>query len=261
MAGYDLGERMKKLHLLYHELRLAKTRYTYVTPCEEFQAHCEAIARLQGQCAEVVPEITFDDGHLSDAQYALPALSRFGLRATFFITAGWTGTRAGFMGWAELRELQAAGHRIGAHGLTHKLLTACSMAELHSELSGAKSRLEDGLGSEIRLMSLPGGRSNGEVLRKCFQAGFHQVFTSMPRAEEMERVPRTVGRLNLQAGTTVPWLERVLDPGSGALARLTRLQGAKELAQRVLGDRAYRKLWALRNREGTDGEEAELPVA
>ena len=248
---------MKRLHFLYHELRPAKTRYSYVTPCDEFQAHCELFARVRQGSGRFIPEITFDDGHDSDARYALPILDRFGLRATFFITAGWTGTRAGFMSWAELRELQAAGHDLGAHGLTHKLLTACSASELDAELAGARKRLEDGLGSEVTLMSLPGGRANGDVLRACFRAGFHQVFTSNPRAEQMDE-PRTVGRLNLHAGTTVPWLERVLDPESGALARLTRVHRVKAIAQRVLGDRAYRKLWALANREEPAGEETEL---
>jgi peptidoglycan/xylan/chitin deacetylase (PgdA/CDA1 family) len=251
---------MKSLHLLYHELRPAKTRYSYVMPCDEFQAHCEMFARVRQGSGSFTPEITFDDGHDSDARYAVPILGRSGLRATFFITAGWTGTRVGFMGWAELRELQDAGHRLGAHGLTHKLLTACSATELDAELAGARKRLEDGLGSEVRLMSLPGGRASGDVLRACFRSGFHQVFTSNPRAEQMEDAPRTVGRLNLLAGTTVPWLERVLDPGSGALARVTRVYQAKAIAQRVLGDRAYRKLWALANREELAGDEAELPA-
>ena len=97
------GEPMKSLHLLYHELRPVKTRYSYVTPCGEFSAHCELFSRLRRNSAGLIPEITFDDGHVSDAHYALPVLGHFGLRATFFITAGWTGTRAGFMDWSELR--------------------------------------------------------------------------------------------------------------------------------------------------------------
>ncbi len=260
VSSDHLVDRMKSLYLLYHELRPAKTRYSYVTPCEEFEAHCELFARLRQQSSGFIPEITFDDGQLSDVRYALPVLARFGLHATFFITAGWTGIRAGFMGWPELRALREAGHRVGAHGLTHKLLTACSTAELNEELAGARHRLEDGLGSEVRLMSLPGGRANGQVLRACFGAGYQQIFTSLPRAEQMDLTPRVVGRLNLRAGTTVPWLERVLDSGSGALSKVTRMQQTKELAQRLLGDRVYGKLWAWGNREELLQEKAELPV-
>lgn len=242
---------MRSLHFLYHELRPAKSRYSYVTPCEEFEEHCGLFARLQATAARSTlrPEITFDDGNVSDVTFAMPALGRHGLQGTFFITAGWTGKRTGFMDVAQLRELHAAGHRIGAHGMTHKLLTACSDAELDEELQGAKERLEDGLGTAIDLMSLPGGRANRRVLLACKRAGFRQVYTSQPRAEAMNEGPATVGRLNLHAGTTLQWLEQVLDPSTGELARLQRADRLKGMAKAVLGDGLYARVWALKNRQ------------
>lgn len=250
---------MKSLHLLYHELRPGGSRYSYVTPCAEFEAHCELFARRQALASESLlrPDITFDDGHLSDHTYALPLLDRYGLQATFFITAGWTGKRAGYMDWPTLRELRAAGHTVGAHGMEHRLLTGCSAAELHEELNGARSRLEDGLGETITAMSLPGGRSNAAVLRACFAAGFTQVFTSVPRAEGDLRAPGTVGRLNLVAGTTVPWLERLLAPDSGVLQRLERADRVKGAAKAILGDHLYAKAWSLINRQEADDAEAQ----
>ncbi len=244
-------EAMRSLHFLYHELRPAKSRYSYVTPCDEFDGHCALFARLRRTAAEDLfrPEITFDDGNLSDVTFALPALARYGLTGTFFITAGWTGNRAGFMEFSQLRTLQSAGHRIGAHGLTHKLLTACSDVELEKELRGAKERLQDGLGNEITLMSLPGGRANRRVLQACFEAGYRQVYTSQPRAEAMDEAPQTVGRLNLHAGTTLEWLEGVLRPQTGTLAKLQRAHQVKSMAKAVLGDGLYARLWALSNRQ------------
>ncbi len=251
---------MRSLHLLYHELRPSKTSYTYVTTEEEFEAHCVLYAHLQktGTGATLRPEITFDDGHRSDATLALPLLGKYGLRATFFITAGWTGQRQGFMDWTELRLLHEAGHRIGAHGMHHKLLTRCSDAELEEELRSARRRLEDGLGCEIRTMSLPGGRFNARVLGACERAGYTQVFTSAPRAEAMEATPRTVGRLNLRGGTTAARVQQVLEPASGALARLERAERVKGLARGVLGDQLYARLWALGNRQEPELAKPEL---
>jgi hypothetical protein len=240
----------------------AKSRYSYVMPCEEFEEHCRLFARLRGVESEGVlqPEITFDDGNVSDVEYAVPALARHGLTATFFITAGWTGQRSGFMNWPQVRELQGSGQHIGAHGMTHKLLTACSDVELQRELRGAKELLEDRLGAEVSVMSLPGGRANGRVLQACGEAGYRQIFTSAPKAEFMEEGPRTVGRLNLLAGVSVAWLEQVLRPETGALAKLQRSHQAKTAAKLVLGDRLYAKLWALANREETPATEAEALV-
>jgi peptidoglycan/xylan/chitin deacetylase (PgdA/CDA1 family) len=60
------------------------------------------------------------------------------MKARFFITAGWTGKKPGYMGWEELRSLHEAGHSIGAHGWTHALLTHCSEKDLQTELSSAR---------------------------------------------------------------------------------------------------------------------------
>lgn len=242
---------MKTLHFLYHELRAEPSRYSYVTPCEEFERHCALFHRLQTPegAPRLRPEVTFDDGNLSDFEYALPVLERHGLKAHFFITAGWTAERPGFMGWSELRALHAAGHSVGAHGWSHKLLTTCTAAELLQEVQGAKARLEDGLGAGISTMSLPGGRSNARVLRACKAAGYSQVFTSVPTSVDLATQPELVGRLNLLSGTSTEWLERVLDPSTGLLARLQRADKVKATAKSLLGDKLYAGLWALVNRQ------------
>ena len=252
---------MRSLHFLYHELRPIRSSYSYVVPCEEFGSHCEVFARMRKAKAadSLLPEITFDDGNLSDLIHATPTLERHGLQATFFITAGWTDQRTGYMTWPQLRELHGAGHRIGSHGMTHKLLTGCSPAELDEELRGARKRLEDGLGAVVNTMSLPGGRANARVLHACEQAGYGQIFTSFPKSEDMEQKPKTVGRLNLLSGTTVEWLARVLDERSGALRTIERAAKLKAAAKDVLGDRLYARIWALGNRQEPEGPDGEAP--
>src|SRR6185437_14596919 len=105
------------------------------------------------------------------------------MKAHFFITVGWTGRKAGYMNWNELRALHEAGQLIGAHGWTHTLLTHCSEKDLQVELVNARTALEDGLGSSITTMSLPGGRYNRKVLAACEQAGYTEIYTSIPRSE------------------------------------------------------------------------------
>ena len=89
--------------------------------------HVDIYAQILG--AEITciwPELTFDDGHISNIDLAAPILQSRNLKARFFITAGWTGTKPSYMGWPELRLLHSAGHSIGAHGWTHTLLTHCN---------------------------------------------------------------------------------------------------------------------------------------
>ncbi|MGD0629619.1 MAG: polysaccharide deacetylase family protein [Terracidiphilus sp.] len=197
------------------------------------------------------PEITFDDGHLSNYEYAMPALLSRGLIARFFITVGWTESRPGYMGWRELRALHESGQIVGAHGWSHTLLTQCSPQKLDKELRSTRLLLEEKLGTSITTMSLPGGRYNQRVLAACRQAGYKQIFTSIPKAEA---VPSglMVGRLNVRRDMTVEWFRNLLQPGSGTLRGLERQYAIKEAAKRLLGDRLYEKLWGLLNRRERD---------
>ena len=231
------------------------TPYSYVVQTSVFERHLELFTRLRST-GQLLPEITFDDGHVSDLTEALPVLDRYGAKADFFITVGWTGERAGYMNWAELRELHAAGQRIGAHGWTHTLLTHCTPQQLDHELRGARLALEDGLSAAVTTMSLPGGRANGRVLEAAREAGYRHIFTSQPKAEPSEPGP-TVGRLNVRGDMTTDWLARLFDPGSGILAALERQDRVKQTAKRLLGDRIYAQLWAVLNRHSAESSPAE----
>ncbi len=240
--------------MLYHELRPEGAAYRYAMATEEFRRQVAVVGRLQRDGLGLRPEITFDDGHESHLTEAAPVLAEGGVRAWFFLTAGWIRARAGYLGWDGVRALRAAGHEVGAHGMTHAMLTHCDAAALDRELRGARERLEDGLGERVRTMSLPGGRANRRVMEACRAAGYEQVFTSRPRAAVWTEETATVGRLNLRSDATAEWMERLLDEGTGVLQRVERVHRVKVGAQRVLGDALYRKLWAVVNR--ADGTEA-----
>jgi len=218
----------------------------------EFEKHLDLFAELRrsdGSC--LWPEITFDDGHISNFEYALPILQSQNFAAQFFITVGWTGRKAGYMGWNELRALHGAGQAIGAHGLTHTLLTHCNESELQAELNGARLTLEDKLGAAITTMSLPGGRYNRRVLSACAAAGYTQIYTSIPRPEPVSP-GRMVGRLNIRGEMRPEWIAGLLQPDSLSLAALGRQYKVKEAAKALLGDRVYEKVWALLNRKEPD---------
>ncbi|HWB32290.1 MAG TPA: polysaccharide deacetylase family protein [Acidobacteriaceae bacterium] len=234
------------LFLLYHELRDGDSRYTYAASSNLFRRHLELYTAARADPALIWPEVTFDDGHISNHTIAAPLLAFYGIKAHFFITSGWTGIKPGYMGWAELRDLGQAGHVIGAHGWSHALLTHCNDRELEMELVQSRRTLEDKLGVPVTTMSLPGGRANARVFAACARAGYSRVFTSIPHAEAS--LSPHPGRLNILGEMQPEWLEKLLDPGTGILASLERKQRIKDAAKSLLGDRLYEKLWAVVNR-------------
>ncbi len=251
---------MQTLHFLYHEIRPAKSNYAYAIELDAFEAQAKFLAdRIQAATEHdsVTPVITFDDGHLSNYEYALPVLTRLNLTAHFFITAGWTGQRANFMGWPELRALHRAGQQLGAHGWSHTLLTHCNPDALQHELSDSRRTLEDGLSTAITTMSLPGGRSNQRVLEACWAAGYERVYTSEPRVEETPPAGRLNGRFNLLASSNLALLDDLLAPHSRKLAAIGRQYRIKRTINAVLGDTLYAKVWGLVNKQGEGSHDAE----
>jgi hypothetical protein len=100
-------------------------------------------------------------------------------------------------------------------------------------------------------MSLPGGRYNRRVLTACQQAGYTQIFTSVPKAEP-EPAGEIVGRLNVRGDMSLEWMSKLLLPDSGVLSNLEREYRIKAAAKSLLGDRLYEKLWAILNRKEPD---------
>ena len=114
--------------------------------------------------------------------------------------------------------------------------------------------LEDKLGTSIATMSLPGGRYNRRVITACQEAGYTEIYTSIPRAETAPFRPM-IGRLNIRGNMDLEFIAKALRPDSNVLSSLERQYQIKATAKTLLGDRLYEKLWALLNRKehDTDG--------
>jgi peptidoglycan-N-acetylglucosamine deacetylase len=132
---------------------------------------------IPGQCrAGALPGKTvfvttsWDDGDRSDLKLA-ELLAARGLRATFYITTGGLG-KGSVMSPMDLRELSNAGFEIGAHTVTHPVLTEVSRAAATRELVDCKESLEDLLGREVTSFAYPKGRYNSAVVGLVREAGY-----------------------------------------------------------------------------------------
>ena len=109
-------------------------------------------------------------------------------------------------------------------------------------------------------MSLPGGRYNRRILTACQEAGYTQIFTSIPRSEP-DPTGATVGRLNIRGDMSLEWMTKLLQPGSNLLSGLERQYQMKAAAKSLLGDRLYVKVWALLNRKETETDMREAAAS
>jgi len=98
-------------------------------------------------------------------------LSRSGLPGTFYVPTGKLGQGASFT-TGDLRALAAAGFEIGAHTVSHAILTELRPDELAREIGDCKETLQEILGADVGMFCYPKGRFNREVLRAVERAGY-----------------------------------------------------------------------------------------
>jgi peptidoglycan/xylan/chitin deacetylase (PgdA/CDA1 family) len=126
----------------------------------------------------------------------------------------------------ELKQLADAGMTIGAHTVSHPVLSLCSDEEARSEIQGSKITLERALGRPVWAFAYPFGNpaTMGErELRLASEAGYACAFLNVEHwgSESANRfaLPRT----HVTSNTTLPELAAHL---SGLHSRLQRAVGA-----------------------------------
>lgn len=227
------------LVLTYHEI-CDPAQHSYTVSTKQFEEH----VRIARDLSEP-PVFTFDDGHES-AVTAAEVLSKYGITGTFFITAGWLGTKSGYLTERDVQEIASASHKIGAHGWSHVFLTHCTDEVLARELQLACQILSKISGAPVKTMSAPGGRFNSRVLAAAAQAGYESFYTSEPTVQVRKADQLTViGRLNIDNTISHETYERLLQPNSRELKSRLRSYRVRSSLRACIGDTMYHRLWSL----------------
>lgn len=119
--------------------------------CEEdrFKSILDSVCTLS---TEIPIEITFDDGNISDAVVALPALVDRGLTASFFVCAGRIGL-SGYLDKSAMIDIISSNMDIGSHGWGHVDWRRVDDKMLDVEFDEALKKIADTLGCAIAKVS------------------------------------------------------------------------------------------------------------
>ncbi|MCX7933781.1 MAG: polysaccharide deacetylase family protein [Planctomycetota bacterium] len=180
---------------------------------------CGALASGRGR--ERLAALTFDDLTADFIRHALPVLASSATPATLFAigrplqaekeTDGDDNRR--FVQAAEARKLAAMGFEIGAHGMTHRVLTSLPDRELLEELVASRALISEIAGRETFAVAYPSGRFTPRVLAAAAVAGYRFGCTclrgNVQQAEELlvlKRIIATERRLGLRLWYATTWL-------------------------------------------------------
>jgi len=231
--------------LTYHQIE-DNSPHIYSVSCSQLQEHLRVLVAVKNDLGETVdgPQVTFDDGHVSNYYHALPLLQKCGVRAIFFVSVGHIGARHDFMSWQQLEEVAHMGHEVQSHGYSHRLLTHCNRSDLLVELGSSKALIEDKLGTRVEALSAPGGRWNARVLDACAEVGYKRLYVSDPGLQATTRNQiRLRGRLMVLRTMNPRLIERYLRGDRALLMRLRMQYQVREILKGLMGDQIYAALW------------------
>lgn len=189
--------------------------------------------------------ITFDDGHISNFDLAMPLLAERGLNAYIFVTGDFVGKRPHFCFPEHLEKMAQGGMEIGSHGMTHQFFDDLNDEQAECELRHSMQQLSEQCGHAIKSISYPGGRYSKRTLEISRSAGYAQLFGSEVgtlKQSDLTSIP-PLNRVAIRRGTTLNEFDQIINADVAYYAIARTKHKAKTLVKRTLGNRLYHGLY------------------
>jgi peptidoglycan/xylan/chitin deacetylase (PgdA/CDA1 family) len=176
--------------------------------------------------------ITFDDGYRNNYELAYPILKELGLKANLFLVHETVGKHNAWhdpttepwlpmLDWSQIREMRSSGaFEFANHTMRHPRLDRIEPEQARWEVSEAKKRLEDALGSAVSAFAYPygAGAENPRVREEVQRAGHTIDFgvkarLAVPRWNPDGSLPEALPRLYVRGSDS--WLDFRLELSRG----------------------------------------------
>jgi peptidoglycan-N-acetylglucosamine deacetylase len=161
--------------------------------------------------------LTFDDG--PDPEFTPPlldALDRAGAKATFFVLGERVGGNE-----ALLREIEARGHEVALHGMTHRRHDKLGQEEARAELTTGLAAIESASVTRPRRYRPPFGATSPTLARACGELDLELAYWSA-WGQDWDPIP---------ADQIAALVERDLEPGAVILLHDSALYAEREDAR------------------------------
>lgn len=220
-----------KLSLAEFDRQLANVAELGLAPCR-FTSQAEITVDSSDSCLMV----TVDDGGASYFTIVADRLEALGWRGHCFVSTDFIGKR-GFLTVTQLRELDARGHVIGTHSASHPArFSRISPNQMRTEWSESREILEDVIGHDVHIGSVPGGYFSNVVAATAGDAGLKLLMTSEPVTWTRSVNRCTVaGRFTVRHGAAPDLAKRFAVPAPWTRYTAWAEWNAKSLIKPLLG--------------------------
>ena len=156
-------------------------------------------------------QFSFDDGGCSFYDVIAVMLERYNKRGIFFISTEYIG-KDYFLTREQIKELDQRGHIIASHSHSHPTkISNLSHDKCFEEWKKSKEVLEDILGHEMSVASVPGGAVSDMVFDCMLEAGYKTIYTSSPNTSIDQRGEAKIyGRYGIKNSTSIEVFKSIL---------------------------------------------------
>jgi len=191
--------------------------------------------------------ITFDDGYEDNFTTAMPILKKYDFTATFFVTTNFINNKKGMLSSNQISQLANNGMYIGSHSHNHIFLNNVNQKQLFVELTQSKIILEDITKQPVNHLSLPGGRYNKNVLEAAYNANYKTICNSNIKLININSNKYELGRIPIKKKMVLANFIKIIRNDNKFMNKLRFTFLYKKYFRNILGNRAYDRLWHLKN--------------
>ncbi len=137
--------------------------------------------------------LSFDDGWAEDVDIAKKFLTPRGMRGVFFVYTGAVAEQdngSGYVSWNQVRQLEAAGHEVQSHTVSHAPLNTLAPSRLEFEMINSRDTMQAHVGHSVEVLAYPFGRHDERVIQATRDAGYKlgiaaddEIVSVEPRSE------------------------------------------------------------------------------
>ncbi|MDZ4712180.1 MAG: polysaccharide deacetylase family protein [bacterium] len=143
--------------------------------------------------------ISLDDASMTQYEYGLPVLEKYGLNATFALVSDWTqenpspsSEKGNFaidkFGWKQARELLYKGNEIASHNLYHVKMDTMSDGEVLRQMLESRIAIEKNLNTDIHTFVFPYSSTRQGIFELAKDAGYLFARTGEENINESDNI-------------------------------------------------------------------------
>jgi len=99
------------------------------------------------------------------------------------------------LSWDEVKEMNGEGVTLGAHSMTHPILTKVSPEQAKSEILDSKKNIEEKVNQPVTAFCYPGGKFDRNMISPLEEGGFRCALTGISRIATLESNPYELERI------------------------------------------------------------------